>query len=253
MPASIARAVDRALSDDPWRRFPSCADLLWALEDDAAAPTPVAHPTGRITQDVVLINDWEPPADPWRPLVAAGRVAVALVAAVVLWFSAPYVWNLIQNKPTGGAASVTNNLTPPQERAPVPTAAELAPSATAAVPPGRRTATPAGPGAPPAPGERVPTVAIPGAQVQPARPAQSTSAPVRAGTGLLFVNSAPWGQLYVDGTLVGNTPRANIELSAGTHQLRIVRAEFSPFERTVTIVAGETLRLTDIVLEPQRP
>ncbi|MDH5234400.1 MAG: protein kinase [Gemmatimonadota bacterium] len=253
VPASIARAVDRALADDPWRRFPSCADLLWALEDDATAPAPEARPTGRITQDVVLINGWEPPADPWRPLVAVGRSVVAVVAAAVLWFSAPYVWNLIQNKPTGGPASVTNNLAPTRERTPVPSAAQAAEPLAATSPATRRTTPPAGQGEQPAPAGARATV--PGPVVPPVSPGtrSSTSAPPRAGMGKLLVNSTPWGQIYVDGALVGNTPKGDIELSAGTHQLRIVRTEFAPYERTVTITAGETLRITDIVLEPQRP
>jgi serine/threonine-protein kinase len=251
VPASIARAVDRALSEDPWRRFPSCADLLWALEDDATAPVPDARPTGRITQDVVLINDWEPPADPWRPLVVVGRVVVAVVAAAVLWFSAPYVWNLIQHKPTGGPASVTNNLAPSQERTPVPSAAQATDPSAETVPAAPRVVPRVGSGAPSASGSRPPS---PAPVRAPAAPTQSAAgAPQRAGMGKLLVNSTPWGQIYVDGALIGNTPKGDIELSAGTHQLRIVRTEFAPYERTVTITAGETLRITDIVLEPQRP
>jgi hypothetical protein len=67
------------------------------------------------------------------------------------------------------------------------------------------------------------------------------------------VNAKPWGQVFVDDRLIGNTPRANIELPAGTHTLRVSRQGFESVSRSVTIVAGETLRITDIVLTPVAP
>ncbi|MFI5280901.1 MAG: PEGA domain-containing protein, partial [Gemmatimonadales bacterium] len=71
--------------------------------------------------------------------------------------------------------------------------------------------------------------------------------------GRLFVNATPWGLVYVDGQSVGNTPRADIQLPAGTHRLRIVREGYDTFDRTITVGAGETVRLTDIVLVEHRP
>ena len=67
------------------------------------------------------------------------------------------------------------------------------------------------------------------------------------------MNASPWGQVFVDGTLIGNTPRANIPLTAGSHAIRVSRDGFSTFERTVRVAAGDTLRITDIVLTPERP
>ena len=247
VPVSIARAVDRALAPDPWQRFPSCADFLWALEENASA-APQARPTSKIAQEVVMITDWEPPADPWKPMLVIGRVAVGLVAAAVLWFSAPYVWQLIRQDPTG-QVSVAN--TAP---ASLPTPAlEAAPSAAAV-------------GAPPpddgaatwrvAPRSGNTSTLPPPREQRPAptfAPVRTTPPPTAAGSARLFINSTPWGQLYVDGTLIGNTPKADLELSAGTHALRVVRAGFITFERTVRVAPGETLRLTDIVLEPSRP
>ena len=248
VPVSIVRAVDRALAPDPWQRFPSCADFLWALEESASA-APEVRPTGKIAQEVVMITDWEPPVDPWKPMLLIGRVAVALAAAAVLWFSAPYVWQLIRQDPTG-QVSVANSVpaslpTPPPPAAPSAAAVGAPPSENGAAagqvtPRTGKTST-----LPPAREQRpVPTVAP---VVRP------TAAPSAAGSARLFINSTPWGQLYVDGTLIGNTPKADLELSAGTHALRVVRAGFITFERTVRVAPGETLRLTDIVLEPSRP
>jgi hypothetical protein len=67
------------------------------------------------------------------------------------------------------------------------------------------------------------------------------------------VNATPWGSLYVDGRLVGNTPQAGLQLPAGTHVLRVVRDGFAPFERKITVRVGDTIRITDIVLQPLTP
>jgi hypothetical protein len=69
----------------------------------------------------------------------------------------------------------------------------------------------------------------------------------------LFVNSTPWGQVSVDGQIVGNTPQANLVVSAGSHSVRITREGFEPFERVVQLAPGQVLRLTDIVLQATRP
>ena len=191
---------------------------------------PEARPTGRVTQDVVLINDWEPPADPRRPLVVVGRVLVGLVTAAVLWFSAPVVMKLL--RPPSGPVSVARPTASAPYEAPA-TSAAPAPLPTATTPP----------------------AAVPRRQERPApsTSAQGTGATGSTGSARLFINSTPWGQLYVDGTLIGNTPKADLELSAGAHALRIVRTGFATFERTVRVSPGETLRMTDIVLAPTRP
>jgi hypothetical protein len=67
------------------------------------------------------------------------------------------------------------------------------------------------------------------------------------------VNSTPWGQLYIDGQLVGNTPQANLVVPAGAHRVRVVRDGFQPFERTVQLAPGQELRLTDIALTVLTP
>jgi hypothetical protein len=84
-------------------------------------------------------------------------------------------------------------------------------------------------------------------------PASPAAATANAATGNLTVNASPWGQVFVDDRLIGNTPRADIELPAGQHTLRVSRAGFRTVTRTVQIRAGETLRITDIVLIPDTP
>jgi len=67
------------------------------------------------------------------------------------------------------------------------------------------------------------------------------------------VNSTPWGQLYIDGQLVGNTPQANLVVPAGSHRVRVVREGFQPFERVVQLAPGQELRITDIALPATNP
>jgi hypothetical protein len=66
----------------------------------------------------------------------------------------------------------------------------------------------------------------------------------------LFINSSPWGVLFIDGRQLGNLPQAGVvDVPPGTHTIRILRDGFLPYESVIAIEAGETLRLTDIVLQ----
>jgi serine/threonine-protein kinase len=76
--------------------------------------------------------------------------------------------------------------------------------------------------------------------------------PVALEPGRLFVNSTPWGRLYIDGTLIGNTPRANLFIEPGPHVIQILRDGFEPYELEIEVLPGETIRLTEIELTPAR-
>jgi predicted Ser/Thr protein kinase len=69
----------------------------------------------------------------------------------------------------------------------------------------------------------------------------------------LYINSTPWGVLSIDGRQLGNLPQAGVvDVPPGTHTIRIIRDGYLPYESVIAIEAGETLRLTDIVLQ-ERP
>jgi hypothetical protein len=55
--------------------------------------------------------------------------------------------------------------------------------------------------------------------------------------------------LYVDDRQIGNTPQADVKVPPGTHSIRITRDGYLPYETIIAIEAGESLRLTDIVLQ----
>ena len=67
--------------------------------------------------------------------------------------------------------------------------------------------------------------------------------------GHIWVSADPWGELYIDGTLVGNTPALNLPLGPGEHVVRIERDGYVPVERRFELEPGEELRLTGIVLQ----
>jgi hypothetical protein len=82
------------------------------------------------------------------------------------------------------------------------------------------------------------------------RPIDDTvpTAIVPAEPGHIFVSAEPWGELYIDGNYVGNTPALNLPLAAGPHVLRIEREGYVTVTRDFELISGQELRITDIVL-----
>lgn len=261
VPPRMVRAVERALDEDPQRRFPSCADFLWALEQDATvAPTVAVRPSNRATQEVVLIHDWEAAPDPRRSLVRALQIGLGVVIVVALGFATPSIMSIV--RPDAAPASVAA----PDAQTSIPSSIPAV-SVTPPVAPPSLDAAPSRPGtrsdartparaAPVAPRPRSAAATTSGrsAAPTPASPAPATPAPAAStGGAKLFINAAPWGLVSIDGNAIGNTPRANIDLAPGSHTIRVSRAGYATWERTVRVSAGETLRITDIVLAPAQP
>ena len=69
--------------------------------------------------------------------------------------------------------------------------------------------------------------------------------------GFLYVASRPWAEVYIDGEPVGYTTRAAHQLREGTHQLRILRQGYLPFDTTITVGMNERVRLGTITLRRQ--
>jgi hypothetical protein len=204
---------------------------------------------GRVTQDVAMIHGWEAPEDARRPVLLLGRVLGALVVLVALGVSAPIIKRILR-PPTP-----TQPQTALPSRSTIPGTAALPDAGTSTA---RINAPETAPRSTRAPSSipSAPRPAITSTSVDTLADRQTTSTstrPVVSAPARLFVSASPWGQLYVDDTLVGNTPKANIELSPGEHVVRIVRTGFVSFERVLTAQSGDTLRLTDIVLVPSRP
>jgi hypothetical protein len=79
----------------------------------------------------------------------------------------------------------------------------------------------------------------------PAVPAPAAAAaPKEEGPGLLQVAVRPWGNVFVDGKLIGTWPIDRIPLNAGEHRVRFEHPAYEPFESAIRINAGETSRLS---------
>ncbi len=292
VPVPMSNAIARALDAQPTRRFASCSDFLFAFEQSgtAAVVAPLAEnrPSGRMSTDALLIHDWTPPeaATPLKkqPLKLIGGIAIGVALALGIPFGLKKVQEarapesgavspvpstlptITSNTPAPSAVRVTGdvNADAPQVTAPGAQRTPQRSEPTTRSEPIRNTPAPSstrsvGAPRPSAPTSSAASTPSAGEPVQTApRPSPPAAAPASepasaAGSGKLTVNANPWGQVFVNDRLIGNTPRANIELPAGTHTLRVSRQGFESVTRQVTIRAGETVRITDIVLTPTTP
>ena len=246
VPPGMARAIERALNATPEARFPSVQDFVAALGSSGARlPTGVVLLTR--DQDDDEDDDDAPYQDDapqrsrrrWLPVGVLTLVALGAVATPWLLSSGS------KADPTPGSNAA---YTPPPadsfafarpegvrpDTVPLVRPAPVVKAAVRAEPT-RRTS--------PAPSRRPPSRPRPG-------PGDVASL---AAPGHLFVSATPWGQLYVDGELLGNTPRADVQVSPGAHRLRVTRDGFQPYEVAVRVAPGQELRLTDIVLQEIKP
>ncbi|MFI5236078.1 MAG: PEGA domain-containing protein, partial [Gemmatimonadales bacterium] len=65
---------------------------------------------------------------------------------------------------------------------------------------------------------------------------------------LVSINAVPWGNVFVDGRAIGNTPLVDIPISAGRHEILVQREGYVPYDRIVDLSPHEQMRLTEIVL-----
>ena len=90
-------------------------------------------------------------------------------------------------------------------------------------------------------------------QPVPSAPVETPRTEIPLAPGQLFINSRPWGRVYIDGDFVGNTPQAGVTIAAGVHTIRVVRDGYETYEAEIEISSGRQRRITDIVLRPRQP
>jgi hypothetical protein len=73
--------------------------------------------------------------------------------------------------------------------------------------------------------------------------AAETAAPAGAATiGYLSINATPWADVWVDGKSVGTTPLANLEVTAGNHEILWRHPHLGERRETITVTASTPAR-----------
>jgi hypothetical protein len=240
----IARAIERALSPKPEARFPSVSEFAAALGVSARPASIGTLPQFLEDDDEDDRDEYDPSYAPrpsrWRWIPVGVVTLVVLGAVAAPWLLSSGSRRALQRAPDEEYLKAAVDSVPFADTAAVPL--------NTVVPPPRAPAerTPVSPVAP----VRRPSVAPP-RRARPVPERSDVTAP--AVGGRLFINSTPWGQVYVDSELIGNTPRVDVPVSPGAHRLRVLRDGFLPYDTTVRIAPRQELRVTDIVLQEIKP
>lgn len=59
--------------------------------------------------------------------------------------------------------------------------------------------------------------------------------------GYLNINSTPSSKVILDGKVLGSTPKVNVKVEPGVHQVTFVNLDGVKFQKSVLVVAGETV------------
>jgi eukaryotic-like serine/threonine-protein kinase len=269
VPRHVAQAVERALSREPGERFPGILDFVTALEAPAPRPSPRRAPPAARAQSVLFVPGTAAPVfTPRRVLLGALGLAILAGAGVVL-----------RDEIAGAREALSRLSVRTSERTDTPIMPPVAGAQPDSVGPQPGFTMERGDAAPPpllapatalaasAPVTSDPSVAVaaahdsspapsPGKSPAPSArsaPKVAPRRPVAPALGRLFINATPWGEVYIDGLPIGNTPKAAVPVAPGTHRVRVVREGFEAFERTIQVGSGQDVRLTDILLHELRP
>jgi serine/threonine-protein kinase len=77
-------------------------------------------------------------------------------------------------------------------------------------------------------------------EARPVRP-ERPRPPAR---GTLSVNAVPWANIFLDGRSLGHTPRLNLSVDAGRHQLRLVTSRGDTRSQSIEVAAGKETRVS---------
>jgi len=274
IPVPVRAVLRRCLAKSPDDRFPSARDVADALRGARSPsrrqqPVPTSALEAPTLESPTLATPAAPPPvarrsglQPWLlvvPLIAvAGGALVVTKQAKQAPAPEPALPAVVRAAATPEAIVV-----PPEAHAPPFTlSAAAAPSASA---PSSRLTAASGPVTPPitqAPDTVHAARPVKGSGIT-ARPAPSVPAPVLAATappaatpvvtvppstmaaepGQLQIAVRPWGEVSVDGRVIGTTPLDRITLTAGTHVLRVRHPLYEVWERPVSIRPGETAKM----------
>jgi serine/threonine-protein kinase len=258
IPPAVRSVLRKCLEKNPADRFPSARDVAEAMRG-ARSPSRRQQPVPTSALEAPTLEtptlaaaSAPPPPAPRRSGLQPWLLVVPLIAV------------------TGGALLVTTRMKPasPPPTAPVASAPEttFAPVAAGRVAPPSTLAAPDVPAVAPTsvtslmtpPPDSVhavrPVKGFGVAMRPPATlpPASPTVAPpavtvppstLAAEPGQLQIAVKPWGEVSVDGRVIGTTPLDHITLPAGSHVVRVRHPLYEVWERPVSIRAGETAKM----------
>jgi hypothetical protein len=234
--APVAAAPDEPASTEPVARRP---ERFQTKRRTCPTPPVVIMDDGTEDLDDDDERDWAP-----RP---SRRIGARLAAAVgvTLALGSGAVW---LNTTSGPAPVASLDATRPGS--PTPPGAASAPRDSALPSPVPPTVPRAPVAAAPVRHPKPPAVTRP---VTPRRTASPSPPPPprverTAEPALLSINAIPWGSVYIDGQAVGNTPQLDRRVAPGSHELRVEREGFRPYQRVIDVAPGQRLRITDITL-----
>jgi serine/threonine-protein kinase len=268
IPTAVRSVLRRCLEKNPADRFPSARDVAEAMRGARSPsrrqqPMPTSALEAPTLESPTLAVAAPPPPPPPVPrrsglqpwLLVVPLIAVAggaLVVTTQMWRASPPRPVQVASAPqTTLAAMAAPTMAPPAAMAPPASLAvpAVSPAAAAVATPVTSPRTPPPDAAharplkgvglaarPPAPVAAAPATAPPAAVTVP----PST---VAAEPGQLQVAVRPWGEVSVDGRVIGTTPLDHITLPAGTHVVRVRHPLYEVFERPVNIRPGETAKM----------
>ena len=215
IPAALTVAISRALAKDPDQRFPTMEDFATAVWPEQPVASPArAKGAGRPRPRAAADAPTEITAAPTTPLPGVksrrpapparrSRAPILIGLAVVAVGAAGYL-------------VLGRSATSPATRAPLP-----APS--------------------------VDTVRIQDTVRVPAEPPPPVTHPAPRRTavqaqGFLTIAADPFGEVYIDGVDVGQTPLVEYAVKPGRHTIRIEHAGFKTVIEAVQVDASNTVR-----------
>jgi predicted Ser/Thr protein kinase len=219
-PADLCAALDRALSKEPERRFPTMEDFAAAVSGERTGPRTVVsapvRPVGKpATRSGGKLKQGK--------IVQRSLLALALCAAIG---GAAWAALLPYSRVEPGAPSHPSPaaVTPIETRSPQPTTRGAGPTTLR----------------PTDAGESEPD----GGATRP-KPAKKEYA-------LLTVASEPWGTLFLGNKEIGPTPIADYPLPVGTHRIRIEQEGYRTKFETIVVSGPNPIRRR-YILEPAGP
>ncbi len=221
IPGSLTVAISRALSKEPDQRFATMEEFATAVWPDQPVAPPVkgrsaARPRPRAAADAPTEITGAPttPLPRAKPTPKRRSRVPAVVGLVVV--AAGVGGYLVLGRTGSGERGAAATPPPPP---PAPTVDTVRIQDTV----------------------RVPVQPTPPQRAKP-KPREAVPAPVVEAQGFLTIAADPFGEVYIDGVDVGQTPVVEYAVKPGRHTLRIEHAGFKTVTETVQVDASNTVR-----------